>query len=294
MPFSDYLIAIPMALAIISLWFSGRAWIVLVLIALAIGFIFHQITLPGLVMVAIGFGLAALIAHNPNYSGKRKEESTLPSLFNKSIQVILHSLLIFWVLLTFSHLLPGFNNVLLLDKVYANQDAIPFTLYFNVDKSLTICVLFLAWPSILGNRKTIKEWHWQAWLVTFMGFIMIQVLACVIGLVRPDFKIPDWWWLFAFNNLLITCVAEEAFFRGYLQQQLSRLLGVAPGWLLTSCLFGLAHYQGGWIYAVLAALAGIGYGAVFLITGRLWVSIITHFLFNMTHLIFYTYPMLKQ
>jgi membrane protease YdiL (CAAX protease family) len=68
--------------------------------------------------------------------------------------------------------------------------------------------------------------------------------------------LPHWWWLFALNNLLFTCVAEEALFRGFLQQGIAahsrRWLGV----LVASLLFGAAHLAGGPLLVLFAALAG--------------------------------------
>jgi membrane protease YdiL (CAAX protease family) len=36
-------------------------------------------------------------------------------------------------------------------------------------------------------------------------------------------------------------IAEESFFRGWLQSSLARSLGETPGWLIASALFGLTH-----------------------------------------------------
>jgi membrane protease YdiL (CAAX protease family) len=60
-------------------------------------------------------------------------------------------------------------------------------------------------------------------------------------------------------------LSEEFFFRGMLQQLLTkRLKSTIAGLLLTSILFGLVHlpFRGfpNWRFALLAALAGIFYG----------------------------------
>src|SRR5271168_4202033 len=69
-------------------------------------------------------------------------------------------------------------------------------------------------------------------------------------------------WLFTF---FFIAVPEELFFRGWMQNLLERR--VRPGWALviTSTLFGLAHFNKraatfNWRYVLLAALAGIFYG----------------------------------
>ncbi|BBB58300.1 hypothetical protein UNDKW_0027 [Undibacterium sp. KW1] len=67
-------------------------------------------------------------------------------------------------------------------------------------------------------------------------------------------------------NLFLTCVAEEAFFRGLMQEAIYRL-GNKPayGYLaiaVSAILFGgLAHLGGGTQYAALATVAGLGYAS---------------------------------
>ncbi|MBB5608953.1 MULTISPECIES: type II CAAX prenyl endopeptidase Rce1 family protein [unclassified Janthinobacterium] len=45
--------------------------------------------------------------------------------------------------------------------------------------------------------------------------------ALAIGFVKPDVKLPDITLQFLLVNLLLTCVAEEAFFRGLLQGRIA-------------------------------------------------------------------------
>ena len=56
-------------------------------------------------------------------------------------------------------------------------------------------------------------------------------------------------------------LAEEALFRGYIQERLGRLWrarrwGADAALLCAAALFGLAHYAGGWQWMLLAGLAG--------------------------------------
>ena len=96
-------------------------------------------------------------------------------------------------------------------------------------------------------------------------------------------------------------MAEEAFFRGFVQQKLMEKLSVKlsarrAAWGATcigAMLFGLAHFAGGPGYVLAATLAGLLYGVVYLYTGRLSMAIAVHFLLNILHLLFFTYPMAK-
>jgi len=74
---------------------------------------------------------------------------------------------------------------------------------------------------------------------------------------------------------LVTAVPEEFLFRGLIQNLLSRWLGVPLGLAIASVIFGLSHLPDP-RYAVLATIAGVAYGWVYLRTGKVTASAITH------------------
>ncbi len=85
-------------------------------------------------------------------------------------------------------------------------------------------------------------------------------------------------WLFTF---FFIAVPEELFFRGWMQNLLERRMGVRPALLLTSVLFGLAHFNKrsihfNWRYVLLAAVAGVFYGRAWRQQRRVAASAITH------------------
>jgi membrane protease YdiL (CAAX protease family) len=78
---------------------------------------------------------------------------------------------------------------------------------------------------------------------------------------------------------LISGIAEEAFFRGALQPRV--------GWLWASLLFGLAHFHPRRelrVWSLSAALAGLGFGALFDATGDLVAPALAHALVNAVNL----------
>jgi membrane protease YdiL (CAAX protease family) len=94
-------------------------------------------------------------------------------------------------------------------------------------------------------------------------------------------------------------VTEEAFFRGFLLAGIARGLagcryGVAVAGLVSTVLFGLAHAAGGPLLVVFATLAGCGYAAAYLRSGRIEGAILTHFLLNAVHVVAFTYPALLR
>ena len=128
---------------------------------------------------------------------------------------------------------------------------------------------------------------------------LVITLSLLLDYIRLDIKLPTFFYYWLWANLFFTCVAEEALFRGFLQQQLSiGLKNIRYGVLiaLISCavLFGLAHAGGGMIYVILATVAGMGYGAVYLRSGRIEASILLHFMLNTVHILFFSYPALQN
>ena len=196
------------------------------------------------------------------------------------------------------HLLPGFHNEQVVDHQIVSVDATPFTLYANFDKGLA--GLFLLAYFFAGQVRA--EYYQRQNNSIEIGFIIILTslfalgLAFLLGLIRFDVKLPSFWLGFLAINLFFTCAAEEAFFRGFLQKGLSAWLEgklpllIAP--IFSALIFGLAHIAAGIEYALVAGIAGFGYGYIFYRTKRIEWSILCHFIFNVTHIFLFTYPML--
>jgi CAAX protease family protein len=197
-----------------------------------------------------------------------------------------------------AHIVPGFSNLIVVSDVMLSPDAVPYTLDLNFDKAQVGLFLLAFRPPVLASRV-----DWGAMLrVTFPGvLLLIAVLtACALsmGQIRVDFKWPTIFPVWAWANLLFTCVAEEALFRGVIQRRLQGELTTRvqtsgreiAGLVLAAVIFGLAHYAGGLWSVVLAMIAGVGYGWIFWRTNRVEASILTHFLVNTTHILCFTYP----
>lgn len=85
-------------------------------------------------------------------------------------------------------------------------------------------------------------------------------------------------WVFTF---FFIAVPEELFFRGWMQNLFERHMGRVPALLLTSALFGLAHFNKraayfNWRYVLLAAIAGFFYGRAWRQQRRVGASAVTH------------------
>ncbi|QSE75473.1 CPBP family intramembrane metalloprotease [Aeromonas media] len=201
------------------------------------------------------------------------------------------TLVLLWALALTLHLVPGFDNLKVLDRVQAGPASVPFTLYLNLDKPLIFFGLLLAWPALLGPGGTIR---WRPLALLMLPLAALLITAWQLGALKPEVGLPHWWWLFAFNNLLFTCVAEEALFRGLIQQGVASRSKPWLGLLVASLLFGAAHLAGGPLLVLFAALAGVCYGLALQLSGRLSVAILLHFLFNFAHLALFTYPLASR
>ncbi|WP_338559979.1 CPBP family intramembrane glutamic endopeptidase [Erwinia sp. E_sp_B04_7] len=191
------------------------------------------------------------------------------------------------------HLIPGFTNLMIISDVKAGPESAPATFYYNFDKALIPFLLLACLPTLLKRPAAApKNRLW--WLILILSMPLLLLVATLAGGLRVERHLPEWLGAFMLANLFFVSLAEEALFRGYLQQRLSQKLGNLWGLLLASMLFGLAHIAGGPMLVCFATLAGLIYGLAWLWSGRLWVSTLMHFAFNLLHLLFFTWPMWER
>lgn len=192
------------------------------------------------------------------------------------------------------HLLPGFHNPLAIAGVRYTTDAVPFNMYLNLDKPLVAfwVVLVLAPPMSGPSLATTLRVACAAGAVAALACLGV---ALAMGLMGWAPKWPAQGWLWLANNALLVTLAEEALFRGYLQQQLTarwehRRAGPALAIVVAAALFGLAHVAGGVQWVALAGLAGLAYGVAYRY-GGLAAAVLAHLALNTLHYAWFTYPM---
>lgn len=212
----------------------------------------------------------------------------------RRLRIAGHILFIIVALVLGFHLLPGFNNPRVFGPAPITPDAAPFTLYLNLDKPLAGYWVLLAWPALCLRRG---PWSWAYGLLIGVGTAAV-CLGLGVGLSKLAWapKWPGFGWLWALDVLLLVSLIEEALFRGYLQEGLSRRLaehrhGEALSIGVAAALFGAVHAMGGLVYVLFAGLAGVGYGLAYR-QGGLVAAVLAHFTLNLLHFGFFTYPML--
>jgi membrane protease YdiL (CAAX protease family) len=257
-------------------------WTIVALAAAVSGLLAGALHLHGLVAL-LALASAALVAATSSKPAKR----IMASIFTAVLALALAT-----------HWLPGFDNPVLLRRVVFSPGAAPFTQYANLDKGAVGLILV----ALLCNR--VRSWRefgamlGKSWLVILVTLAAVFGLGVGLGLVRLDVKCSSLTWQFLAINLFFTVVAEEAFFRGLLQERLSRALADSAwgAWIavtLSAVLFGLVHLGGGPLLALMAGVAGIGYALVYQLTRRIEAAILLHILVNGVHVILFTYPSLK-
>jgi hypothetical protein len=117
------------------------------------------------------------------------------------------------------------------------------------------------------------------------GFLLGGAFITGMWLVLWSFRLyfahrgvwSRWFDDFLFDSY-ISAVLEELAFRAVILRILARVWGVRTGVILSSIIFGLAHFaHGSWlgIFGIILN-AGIAMGLLYVITGRLWMSIGMH------------------
>jgi uncharacterized protein len=198
--------------------------------------------------------------------------------------------LIFGIALA-AHLLPGFSPWPLWPARQISNDAAPYALRLSWDK-LLVGLALLAWW--LGHAHRAERRAERAGITALVTLLVVPALALILGLVDWQPKWPDGLWLWLAVNLAVAVLAEELLFRGLLQTRLVAWLGVWPGILLTALLFGAAHIPFSPLFALVAGVAGLGYGLLFHYSGRLSLAIALHLSVNLSHLLLLSYPLRLQ
>ncbi|MGD9591547.1 MAG: lysostaphin resistance A-like protein [Candidatus Berkiella sp.] len=253
------------------------------LVSLLLGIVVGHIEPIGFGLIAL-FGLLFYISYQANNKWLRKGAFLI--VLAGAIAIMLMPV-------------PGMNNWHPITRLYITDDAIPYSMHFTFDKSLI--GLFFIWFSAYSLAN---EGHWKNVLKTgfLCGLVAVAILLPLslgLGYVKFDPKFNRFFFLWALNNLFFVSIAEEALFRGMIMQSLMNLwqnyrIGKWLALIISASLFGLAHYKGGSKYMLLAGVAGILYGYAYMRTRKVEASVLTHFMVNSIHFVFFTYPALAS
>lgn len=192
---------------------------------------------------------------------------------------------------------PGIQNWQVAKGFTFSHKALPFTMTFGLEKFLV--GLFFVWFSqqSLANQGSWLS-IWRSTVLSFcLALIALVPLAYVLHIAKIDIKPTNFFLLWGLHNLFFVCVAEEAIFRGMIQQFLSLKLQTREGGkylaiVIAAGLFGLFHFKSGWSMVLLSSVAGLFYGWAYMKTKRIEASIFVHFAVNAVHFLCFSYPAL--
>ena len=307
----QYIPFICLFLSIIFLWLPKHRnnWLYLFIAGFSSAFIFAVIDfmplfLGGLLYASIYF-----------YYDKEYNVKALPA-----------SALLILGLLFLSHSVPGVHNLILASNIQFASST-HFNLYFNFDKTVLGLLIFA-----ISGVQLVSSWEEYKKLVLNIKYelliltIILSILALISGFIKISFKFPSCTFSWLVHNLFTTAIAEEGFFRIFIQVGLMSFLGshitensaiakflsaslrifkldetkikalypnilaAIPAIFITALFFGICHYQGGISFILLSFIAGVFYGWVYLKTSRIEAAITTHFLVNTVHFFCFTYP----
>lgn len=135
-------------------------------------------------------------------------------------------------------------------------------------------------------------WMVGGFVALFLSSTILSVIISQLGLQSAENSVvttgnqnPEFFLYMIPVALFFVAPGEELVFRGVVQGLLRDAYGVVPGVLLTSGLFGVAHYlalsgQGKLTYIAVAAVLGIVLGTVYELTENLVVPIVIHGFWN--------------
>jgi uncharacterized protein len=285
---SLYLPFLLLLTAVFGLWMHRAIWVMALVAAIVAGYFcgaLHD-------LAALWIALLAVLA----IAYRRARDSTSPS---RPVWQALAGLAFFAFALAMGlALLPGFTRVVLVDAAALSPGAAPYDIAVGFPKVVT-GILILG----LINPVLVRSWSEFARVLAraapVFAITALVALAAVLVMGYTSFA-PKWtaiFLLWAPINLFFTCLSEEAFFRGFVQHELSRVgprpaLAAGLALAIAAVLFGLAHFAGGPLYVLAAAIAGVGYGWAFMRTQRIEAAMAVHFGVNALHFLLFTYPRL--
>lgn len=271
-------------LAVISIWFSYKLFnkVPLWLFFLVLSFLFALFFDSASIVSLIYTGGVGFIVYR---------------YYQKKSLLLFFLILVLSIPLLFHFSMMGFDNYKFLDAIRLSEHSTPYSLYFNLDKTAVgIFIIGFSFQNLKVDFLSILK---QIIMILIIMALLFFVLATLLGYSKFEPKLPSFTPVWILVNLFFTCLAEEAIFRRLMQQRVYDFLSkshakyaLSVSLLIASLAFGLAHFNGGILYILLASVAGLFYGYVYHKTKRIESAMLLHLLFNLAHLLLFTYPSL--
>jgi membrane protease YdiL (CAAX protease family) len=273
--------------AVLGLWIHRVVWVGA--FALAVG-VAH---VTGAVTGLAGLWIAILAALAWGYRVARDSRRT-PAM--RAAQLVAGIAFFGFALAMSLLLLPGFPRTTLIADTVLSPGAVPYGIGLGFPK-VAAGILVLG----IIHEERVRSWRELGHVLKLaLPVFAITTGAVMMFALATDFVAFDPKWAPVFliwivTNLFFTCLAEEAFFRGFVQAELARPGGrtrTVVALVVSAILFGLVHLAGGVPYMIAGVIAGLGYGLAYARTQRVEAAMAVHFGLNAVHFLFFTYPRL--
>jgi len=177
---------------------------------------------------------------------------------------------------------------------------LPSNLYINVGKFFAGLIILYFLISYKSIAPAYVNSRYKQYALAFVLAILTVILAYTV--LDLNFYIKPFKHIFLFGlvNLLVTCLAEEAFMRLLLQSQIQKFIsGIIKQRLLqeiiplaiATFIFVITHFVHGLNNLLVFTAAGFCYGLVYSLTKNVWACVAVHFTVNIIHFSFLTYPL---
>lgn len=272
--------------SLVSIWLFDKKQISLILftLCLVLSFISESLDISA-IFIAATFLILNYIFYNSKTSN-----------FTKSYLWFIIFLIAFFLS---NHNLPGFQDWQFINGEFISPNAEKFSVFLNIDKILAGFGIAVFGLTPLRNFLHLKKITIRIFPTLTLALITIASFGLITGLAKLDPKFPDIWLVWIMSNLLMNCISEEILFRFFLQGNLQKLTkGLNYSTILsiifTSCIFTLFHSSESMLYMVGIFIGSCFIGYAYHITKRVEASILLHFIINVIHFFFFTYPMLRH
>ena len=266
------------ALCVTTLWIKDkRFFFVAYLFFVVLGYLNNLVEIKGLLSVMILVIALEFYRNNGKYA--------LPSFIVIFVLGLMYGL----------HLVPGFSGLEFIDSFRLTEKSASFDIWYSFDK-INFGILFTFFilrkeliSSVSDLLLAVKSVI--LWMPLSIGFVYF--LAIVMQYSQVDLSFHSVFIPWAVKNLFFTVLAEEVFFRGLIQRELSLRFSDRSNYLpviVAAVLFGVAHFAGGIQYIFLSTIAGLIYGYCYKISGKIEMAILAHFTLNSIHFLFFAYP----
>jgi membrane protease YdiL (CAAX protease family) len=144
-----------------------------------------------------------------------------------------------------------------------------------------------------GRALGLVKIKWRAGTLVFLITAAVAFVYCWID-TSGSLELPEWN-IRLLYGIALAPVAEELFFRGYLQPVLQYKAGKWKGLIVTALLFSAAHSLKIFIlqeaspwFLIVAFVLGIVYGFVRYKTGSVYNAMLSHAAYNITAIFFFS------